>query len=583
MDISVKDNPMQSTRIVFGSLETKAQEITSQRDQGPTLATLETVDLSKESKEAKEKREQLLKQIELKKKSRTIAVPTTDVDVKNRLRELGLPAILFGEGPYERRERLKQETARLEALNALPPTAATKENLLHQNIGVQKQQFFTPGSQQLFLARVHIAKDSFIRAKQRLAQERERYQRLKQMRRKERDDERAQGAAQLKQYTCHGSQVGGDRPLHCCAIDPFGSQVLTGSWDMQVRLWKLPTCSKVDIFRGHADRVTGVAWRTVEQAAGSHFASCSADGTVKLWETGSTSCVANLSGHQDRVCNVAFHPCGQYVGSTSFDRTWRLWDAERQECLVEQEGHAAEVFAIDFQCDGSLACTTDLSGMGRIWDLRSGRSVLLLEGHVKQVLSCSFSPNGYHLVTGSDDNTCKIWDLRKKNTLYTIAAHSNLISCVKFQPSSGSFIATASYDQTAKLWDAHTFSLVKTLRGHQSRIMKLDVSPDGEDIVTVSYDRTFKLWRRGDTVAYNAEHVLADGAVVRGVEEAPKAADGAQTMEVDEEEEESDDPAEATTGAAAGEAEVVTNGDASDSGSEGGQEDGGDYDMPWNN
>ena len=65
----------------------------------------------------------------------------------NAFREMGLPVTLFGEGPYERRERLKQETARLESIGALPPTnlMTARERLLQEESGAQKQQFFTQG------------------------------------------------------------------------------------------------------------------------------------------------------------------------------------------------------------------------------------------------------------------------------------------------------------------------------------------------------------------------------------------------------------------------------------------------------
>jgi U4/U6 small nuclear ribonucleoprotein PRP4 len=569
---AIKDTATQATRIVFGSLEHAAPEILAQGISGPAAA-LETEELTKESREVKERRDALLKELEVKRRTRTVPVPTVDAEVKKRLRELGLPATLFGEGPYDRRERLKQETARLEATQSLPPTSgvpAAAQRPVTGSDGQQQQPFFTPGSQELYQARVHIARDSFTRAKQRLGQERERYEQLKGLRKVQRQEEREAAVRPARKFVCHGSQVGGDRPLHCCAISPSGQKVLTGSWDMQVRLWRLPQCAKAAAFHEHKDRVTGVAWSPLDEAvAPLHFASGSADGTVKLWAIDRPASLGTLAGHQDRVCNVAFHPCGQYLGSTSYDKTWRLWDVSTQLCLLEQEGHAAEVYAIDFHCDGSLACTTDLSGIGRIWDLRSGRSILLLEGHVKQMLTCSFSPNGYHLVSGSDDNTCKVWDLRRRSALYTIAAHANVVSTAKYQPTTGAFIATASYDQTVKLWDAATFALLKTLRGHQSRIMRLDIAADGESLVTAAYDRTFKLWRRGET-SYTDPDALADAL---------------------RQEEEGDEPAKATNGASASAVPGASaaaqpkamekDSDSDGDGDEAAPKGDGEYDMPW--
>jgi U4/U6 small nuclear ribonucleoprotein PRP4 len=49
----------------------------------------------------------LLNEFERQRRARTLAVPTDDGRVKAKLRELGEPICLFGEGPAERRERLR--------------------------------------------------------------------------------------------------------------------------------------------------------------------------------------------------------------------------------------------------------------------------------------------------------------------------------------------------------------------------------------------------------------------------------------------------------------------------------------------
>lgn len=48
-----------------------------------------------------------MKAHELLKKAKNLPVPTNDKEVKLRLRELGHPICLFGEGPADRRDRLR--------------------------------------------------------------------------------------------------------------------------------------------------------------------------------------------------------------------------------------------------------------------------------------------------------------------------------------------------------------------------------------------------------------------------------------------------------------------------------------------
>jgi U4/U6 small nuclear ribonucleoprotein PRP4 len=55
---------------------------------------------------ARQENQELLEQLERRKRARKIAVPTDDGRVRARLRELGEPITLFGERAADRRERL---------------------------------------------------------------------------------------------------------------------------------------------------------------------------------------------------------------------------------------------------------------------------------------------------------------------------------------------------------------------------------------------------------------------------------------------------------------------------------------------
>src|ERR1700722_4271046 len=57
---------------------------------------------------APERASALLSQFQRKRRAAAIAVPTDDNRVRARLRELGEPITLFGEGPGDRRDRLRE-------------------------------------------------------------------------------------------------------------------------------------------------------------------------------------------------------------------------------------------------------------------------------------------------------------------------------------------------------------------------------------------------------------------------------------------------------------------------------------------
>lgn len=75
---------------------------------------VEVMELSEESRDAQLQHAETLKSFDAKQRARSIIVPTAIEDVKAKLRELGHPVTLFGEGHADRRERLREVIAKIE-------------------------------------------------------------------------------------------------------------------------------------------------------------------------------------------------------------------------------------------------------------------------------------------------------------------------------------------------------------------------------------------------------------------------------------------------------------------------------------
>ncbi|KAG6623971.1 U4/U6 small nuclear ribonucleoprotein Prp4 [Phytophthora cinnamomi] len=485
----------------------------------------EVLELSESSRAAQEKHAQLLRRIEAEKRARNIAVPTSVEEVIRRLRQLGEPITLFGERPADRRERLREILSRLEL-------KAEETGFVHEVLAdIQKQeagadaaekgdaardqgaasQAAKPQEDQLFYvpikneglksARAAIFAHTTSVVGARLKRERQEKQMDAGERARTMDHHAAELYATALRMANIASQNGDVRPLASVRYSSDGAHVATGSWSSLLKVWDANSAAEVKVFRGHEDRVTGVAWHPsntfsemTDGADSVCLCSGSADGTARLWSAARNEPLAVLQGHKARLGKVAFHPLGNYVGTTSFDHTWRLWDVATAQELLLQEGHYKEVYAIAFQKDGALASTGDLNGNGRVWDLRSGKAILPLQGHSKQILSMDFAANGMQLASGSDDRSIRIWDLRQQKCSYMVPAHSNLVSDVRFSPGSDELLLSASYDSTIKLWRTRDWKLMTTLRGHDGKVMSADFAPDEKHVVSCGFDRTFKLW-----------------------------------------------------------------------------------------
>jgi len=448
----------------------------------------ETMEMSTD--EPSDRHLELLAEFEKRKRARGIAVPTDDIMVKARLRELGHPICVFGEGPSERRDRLRELLVGIEDLLSGIVHRTDEEDEKAKDSG-EKEIWYHEGCNELKIARQWIAEYSLPRARERL-------KRLKQQVGKTESEKAAKEQELRKRATAltnFCSQIGDERPLSYCKFSPDGKMLATSSWSGLCKLWSVPDGKLVRALRGHNDRVGAIIFHpkaTLDlDTSAPCMVSCASDGSVLLWNLESDTPIANIEGHDERVSRVAFHPSGRFLGTACFDRSWRLWDLEQQREVLHQEGHSRECYDINFQNDGSLAATCGFDARGLIWDLRTGRNIIALDGHLKKVISICFSPNGYQVVSGSEDQKAMVWDLRQQKSIYTIPAHTNMVSYVVFHDS---FIATSSYDNTAKIWSHPGWAPLKTLSGHEQKVTSIDVSPDGNFLATTSFDRTFKLW-----------------------------------------------------------------------------------------
>ncbi|EJF64117.1 U4/U6 snRNP-specific spliceosomal protein [Dichomitus squalens LYAD-421 SS1] len=484
------------------------------------------------SERARAENQVILDELERKKKARNLAVPTDDNRVKARLREIGEPITLFGERPPDRRDRLIYVLSQINAARGDEAMAVDEES--SEESEEEVEEFYTPGSLELLEARRFLAEYSLPRAQKRVAQ-----QRLdSKMPLGRIIDIRKKVFAEVKSFANLGSQIGDERPISLVRFSPNSKYLATGSWAGNVKLWDMPNCTPVRSFRGHTDRVGGVAWHpqaTLSQSEDVvNMVSGAADQTVNLWSLNSETPLATMKGHADRVARVAFHPSGNYVASASFDTTWRLWDVKTSKELLLQEGHSKEVFSVEFQNDGALCASGGLDAIGRVWDLRTGRTAMVLDGHVQAIFAIAFSPNGHQIATGSGDDTIRIWDMRSLKALYTIPAHLSNVSDIRFfygdelppgfssdvtmngtddasaspdaKPTdaekvieewkyrSGLYFVSGGYDGLVKLWSADDWQLLRTLPTDGGKVMSVDLSHDGKMLASGTYNRNFQIF-----------------------------------------------------------------------------------------
>ncbi|KAJ4982540.1 u4 u6 small nuclear ribonucleoprotein prp4 [Stagonosporopsis vannaccii] len=463
----------------------------------------------------------LLAEFERKKRAANLVVPTADRDVRLRLRALQEPVTLFGEGPADRRDRLRALLAdAAEAGGGEPEDVVMDEP---DAPGDEQDEFYTQGTQPLLDARRDMARYSLPRAKQRIA-----YQRQEAaIPLKAHVEHRNKIKDKLKGFELHASQTA-DRPVSIVRLSPGGQYVAYGTWGGKVALLDVPSLEQKKAYRGgHTERTTGIDWAPGATLPGStvssgsvNFASGGAGGKIQLWSLDADKPLATLQGHTERVCRLAFHPSGRYLASASDDTTWRLWNVETGQELLTQEGHSKEVYTVSFNQDGSLLASAGLDSIGRVWDVRTGRVIYMLESHIKPIYGLDWAADGHRLLSGSGDGFIKCWDVRAMRETNSIAANTGGVTDLRWYagtdgPASNlplqtnddgelvpkkasTFVVSSGFDKNVHIFSADDWAHCKTLQGHSGPVFSVDVSGDAAWIVSGGKDRTVKLWARDD-------------------------------------------------------------------------------------
>jgi len=474
----------------------------------------------------------VLAEFSRKRAAAAIAVPTDDVQVRSRLRELNEPMTVFGERPEDRRDRLR---GILYALQAGPDTEM-EDGVEDTGKGGQgdlgegdeaeqeEQEFYTAGTQALVDARKDILRYSMPRAKRRVDA-----QRIAAGIELDRHVEhRSNVRERLGGFELFGSQVAGDRPVSMVRFAPDGEMLAAGNWGGGIKLLGVPDLEEKMLLRGHNTHVSGISWLaegiTEKDSNTVKLASGGGEGHVNLWSTKQDTPLATLHGHSGRVCRVEFHPSGRYLASASYDTTWRLWDVETTTELLLQEGHSREAYAIAFNTDGSLVASAGLDSIACLWDIRTGRRILYFENHIAPIYALDWSVDGYRIMSGSADGFAKCWDIRAMKETASIGAHKGGVTDLRWykgmdgpmnqhgdmdgidvtdpKPAkAGTFFVSGGFDKNVNIFSSDDWVLCKSLSGHSGNVLAVDVTADAKWIASSSHDRTVKLWARDDMEA----------------------------------------------------------------------------------
>jgi U4/U6 small nuclear ribonucleoprotein PRP4 len=181
-----------------------------------------------------------LKAVQASEKARSVIAPTDDAKVKLMLRSLQEPITCFGEGPFERRERLRNILAKSDNLNLKKLTEKLRPE--EEEEDDENEEFFTEGSPTLLDTRKEILFYSIEKARGRL--QAHKTLDMDENLRKELRHSMKRNYIAVKSLELKASQIAATRPIGSCSLNPDASILATGCFDGSLSLWNVPMCDK---------------------------------------------------------------------------------------------------------------------------------------------------------------------------------------------------------------------------------------------------------------------------------------------------------------------------------------------------
>lgn len=200
-------------------------------------------------------------------------------------------------------------------------------------------------------------------------------------------------------------------------LEPPHPLLVTGSRDMNLRVWRLPSPNRDEPYDSSNSKVTNPFHRFRLQGhtnsvrtmsgQGKYLASGSYDQSVRIWNLETSESIWHLTGHTNKIYNVVLDRLRMRCMSSSLDHTIRVWDLKNGTCITTLSVHTALVGLLQLSTNFLVSAAADATI--RVWDPDTHECRHLLRGHLGAIMALHHDNN--RVISGSE-GAVKLWDIK---------------------------------------------------------------------------------------------------------------------------------------------------------------------------
>jgi phospholipase A-2-activating protein len=196
----------------------------------------------------------------------------------------------------------------------------------------------------------------------------------------------------------HGNNV--------CALDVSedGRYIVSGSWDMEARLWEVGKWGESTVLQGH----TASVWAVLAYDSDTIITGC-ADKQIRIFQTsGSASPVRSIQAPEvvRALCRLPpHHPSGAQFASAGNDAVIRLWTINGQQ-VAELHGHENFIYSLAVLPNGGLVSAGEDRTV-RIWE--NNQCIQTITHPAISVWTVAVCSENGDIVTGASDKLARVF------------------------------------------------------------------------------------------------------------------------------------------------------------------------------
>ncbi|QDU89477.1 Serine/threonine-protein kinase PknB [Pirellulimonas nuda] len=271
----------------------------------------------------------------------------------------------------------------------------------------------------------------------------------------------------------------------------------------RVRLWRSNPRTLIREIHIPYGMLTGAAF----SPSGECLAIASRDGLLRLWAVDASGLLNVVRPTQlDRAYHEnipSWSPNGERIATTVYDGVviWDAIEAAEEKRINRATGWGirtarSRVDAVAWRPDGQqLAVGIHGESYLLIVDLETERVRVKSEPHGFDLWSLDWMKDGKRILTGSFDHHAKIIDAETGYTIQDFLNPSHVIQA-RLSPDERR-VACATTGQVIAIWNAEDGTLDSLLAGHRDRVVAVDWSPDGRQLLSGGEDGVLRAWSVG--------------------------------------------------------------------------------------